>query len=223
MKKLLALFLGLGLLSQQASAVTVMGENFAGYANTLVSKDAGVWMDLGTQTNQSLPADLSYSFADVEASITDLDAGTWVGGYYAGDSLTMGFDTGVANRTGDDLKIFLVGGNGHTVGLTIGGETQWYTLAPDEGKIENEFDSVYGIYPIIELAIDLDDFITLSGAVTQFSMTVGDRWCGVGDAQGLCSSLPSFVGSYNVVPVPAAVWLFGSGLIGLVGLARRKR
>ena len=24
------------------------------------------------------------------------------------------------------------------------------------------------------------------------------------------------------VPVPAAVWLFGSGLIGLVGIARRK-
>jgi len=27
----------------------------------------------------------------------------------------------------------------------------------------------------------------------------------------------------NYVPVPAAVWLFGSGLIGLVGLARRKK
>ena len=27
----------------------------------------------------------------------------------------------------------------------------------------------------------------------------------------------------NQVPVPAAVWLFGSGLIGLVGVARRKR
>jgi hypothetical protein len=26
----------------------------------------------------------------------------------------------------------------------------------------------------------------------------------------------------NVVPIPAAVWLFGSGLLGLVGLARRK-
>ena len=25
------------------------------------------------------------------------------------------------------------------------------------------------------------------------------------------------------VPVPAAVWLFGSGLLGLVGIARRKR
>jgi len=38
----------------------------------------------------------------------------------------------------------------------------------------------------------------------------------------------SFVGSFLVrdvatVPVPAAVWLFGSDLIGLVGVARRKK
>jgi len=31
------------------------------------------------------------------------------------------------------------------------------------------------------------------------------------------------VTSVSAVPVPAAVWLFGSGLIGLVGLARRKK
>jgi hypothetical protein len=34
------------------------------------------------------------------------------------------------------------------------------------------------------------------------------------------------VGSFQVVsaiPVPAAVWLFGSGLLGLVGIARRKQ
>ena len=30
-------------------------------------------------------------------------------------------------------------------------------------------------------------------------------------------------GDVGAVPIPAAVWLFGSGLIGLVGLARRKR
>jgi hypothetical protein len=30
-------------------------------------------------------------------------------------------------------------------------------------------------------------------------------------------------GNVGAVPVPAAVWLFGSGLIGLLGLARRKR
>ena len=30
-------------------------------------------------------------------------------------------------------------------------------------------------------------------------------------------------GDVSAVPVPAAVWLFGSGLIGLVGMARRKK
>jgi len=35
----------------------------------------------------------------------------------------------------------------------------------------------------------------------------------------------SFSGSITpvVIPVPAAVWLFGSGLLGLVGIARRKK
>ena len=33
----------------------------------------------------------------------------------------------------------------------------------------------------------------------------------------------SHISAYTVVPVPAAVWLFGSGLLGLVGVARRKR
>lgn len=33
----------------------------------------------------------------------------------------------------------------------------------------------------------------------------------------------SNVRAFSVVPVPAAVWLFGAGLLGLVGIARRKR
>ena len=33
----------------------------------------------------------------------------------------------------------------------------------------------------------------------------------------------SFLVRTSVVPVPAAVWLFGSGLLGLVGIARRKK
>ena len=34
---------------------------------------------------------------------------------------------------------------------------------------------------------------------------------------------PDYInGSVSIVPVPAAVWLFGSGLLGLLGFARRK-
>ena len=42
-----------------------------------------------------------------------------------------------------------------------------------------------------------------------------------GNIQLASFSIDSF--STSVVPIPAAVWLFGSGLIGLVGVARHKK
>ncbi|MDH5473491.1 MAG: VPLPA-CTERM sorting domain-containing protein [Gammaproteobacteria bacterium] len=41
------------------------------------------------------------------------------------------------------------------------------------------------------------------------------------DASMISSTLGSV--AVSAVPVPAAVWLFGSGLIGLIGFARRKK
>lgn len=37
-----------------------------------------------------------------------------------------------------------------------------------------------------------------------------------------CSSIGPYA-SFQAVPVPAAVWLFGSGLLGLIGISRRKK
>ena len=41
-------------------------------------------------------------------------------------------------------------------------------------------------------------------------------------APGSPTPVQSYAGQASVIPVPAAAWLFGSGLLGLVGVARRK-
>ena len=52
----------------------------------------------------------------------------------------------------------------------------------------------------------------------------GDGVPGIGMIDG---AFPGFSANFSFdapqVPVPAAVWLFGSGLLGLVGVARRKK
>jgi hypothetical protein len=58
----------------------------------------------------------------------------------------------------------------------------------------------------------------------------GFEWCNIGDeGHRLCSgkgclTSANFTDSVPVthMPIPAAAWLFGSGLIGLVAVARRK-
>ena len=44
-----------------------------------------------------------------------------------------------------------------------------------------------------------------------------------GDPSGFGGVLYALEMTGTIVPVPAAVWLFGSGLLGLVGVARRKK
>jgi len=62
---------------------------------------------------------------------------------------------------------------------------------------------------------------TIFGAPAGFDGTSGNWELSANSAAG--SSTFSWSSStVGVVPVPAAVWLFGSGLLGLVGMARRR-
>lgn len=47
--------------------------------------------------------------------------------------------------------------------------------------------------------------------------------CGANPTCRLTANIDNVVIDTAVVPIPAAVWLFGSGLVGLVGVARRKK
>ena len=59
---------------------------------------------------------------------------------------------------------------------------------------------------------------------TGLNKMYGPNYTGIYDAyrEAPNTSLGTFLVRTTVVPVPAAVWLFGSGLIGLAGFARRK-
>lgn len=59
--------------------------------------------------------------------------------------------------------------------------------------------------------------VVYTGGSLQGNLT-GGRIEGSFDSTGMVAKL----GNVAVVPVPAAAWLFGSGLIGLIGIARKK-
>lgn len=70
-----------------------------------------------------------------------------------------------------------------------------------------------GFVDILASADDLSGPLALSSAL---SFTLEDG------GFNLISGFVDSSGSASAVPVPASVWLFGSGLLGLVGIARRK-
>jgi len=220
--KFLAVFLGAGLFSMQAQAVvieSITGESFAGYANTFVGTNTTLWTDLGsaaTTTNWSTDATIN------AGRVTDTSAATSVLGDTVGAYVDLAFDASIFNGAGDDLKLFFVGGNGQGFSVTIGGITNNYNLAANVGDT-TFVDPAYPTDPIISLALNLDSFsgLTTGDSYNQIRVMIGDGYAPATSP----SAVLSFVGTYNTspVPVPAAVWLFGSGLIGLVGVARRRK
>ena len=71
-----------------------------------------------------------------------------------------------------------------------------------------------GLVASVDLGVDATFFATQSGFFSGVNNFEYDTWRL--DTDGTLSY------GVSAVPVPAAVWLFGSGLIGLVGVARRK-
>jgi len=91
----------------------------------------------------------------------------------------------------------------------------------------------------VNVPVNSDAGVSITAACSAISIT-GSATCGAAvdpflgfdqatfDATMGANTFPlnqyfQFVVSENVVPIPPAVWLFGSGLLGLVGIARRTR
>ncbi len=124
-------------------------------------------------------------------------------------TLALTFAAGdLVDGVGNDLVLFEIG-TAETLNFSVNGTgfsldpldtTESITLLPPIGEDRT----------LNALAVDLSGIDLSAGALILLNMS----------DQGADFAL---AGALTPIPVPAAVWMFGTGLIGLVGIARRRR
>jgi len=221
----------LAILSQQALAVTtttVAGIDFEGIANSVSASVGSFNTNDATQTNA------------VDTAV-DGNAASFMWGLSNPSTLDVSFSS-AADVANVNLTLLFVGTDPHTGSVSLFGGTGGissavdFSLTPYDGSTftgYTGFNSVTTTPPppteqpgtpsqttlgIFSLTINLAN--TFGSSFGTFSGVQLNIYDGVG---GNYNSALSLVGTTAVVPVPAAVWLFGSGLLGLVGVARRKK
>jgi len=198
MKKLLfALLLVFSISGPASASITVGGYTFDNnaFVDTLISSTGSFTTSGG-------------SLSDV---LTDTDAGTYAFSWTSGASVNLGFtDNFLVNGTGMDLVLFETGVP-DTFKVTLNGITNNY--------LTNYTGYSAGGWDLNAVAINLDDFGIASSA-TLSSVLLGLDYVGSGTVPSL-SLVGALNSSNSAVPIPAAVWLLGSGLVGLIGLRKK--
>ena len=151
-----------------------------------------------------------FSNNDVGAG-TDFDA--IIGEVYFYDGVYLDPNTAIINGTGVNFvdgatPAELPGYNGTPLSVFAAADVNKNTadgVAVVDGTLGILFDLLPGI-----------DFNTVIGAMNSGDLVVGIHAKALDGINDISESL------VTVVPVPAAVWLFASGLIGLVGVARKR-
>ena len=92
----------------------------------------------------------------------------------------------------------------------------------DAGEFRENITSVTPYSDSLQMfAMDMQGPAPMAATANSAGVVSGD-FIGIKAYFDIGSGNSMHVTSVSAVPVPAAVWLFGSGLIGLIGLARRK-
>ena len=139
----------------------------------------------------------------------DLDAGgSFDFGPSAAQSWTFDFDNGTADIV-NTYPVFTGTYTFHDTTITDNNDGTYTGIILWDAI----FDNVQAFDIPIEVVWDIAD----TGVVT--TVTAGTI---PSDSPIFPGSHMTFDGYLNPVPIPSAVWLFGSGLLGLIGVARRK-
>jgi hypothetical protein len=150
----------------------------------------------------------NYNGASLEASVVGSDLSIYAWSFSSSDKLVLKFtDNFIKNGTGADLAVYEISsgsGSGEPVAITINGITNTYGT------------NGIGIFAAHVAQINLDDFgIPAGGLVSTLTASGIDSWNVDYAAFGAINSA--------VVPIPGAIYLLGSGLLGLVGWRRLRK
>lgn len=180
-------------------------------------------------------AALVYTFSDLSSDATPasvLDAMltfsvTSTGAISGNDLLTLTLDNQTTAPNAFSINEVYFNFTGDHSGFGIETGTTGLTHGPINADGFGNFD------------IKLDGFVLASGGTSVWTIDLGLTGITDSDFNDLSSIPPGNTQTFAalkfaqgpgddsafgaVVPVPAAVWLFGSGLLGLIGIARRKQ
>lgn len=211
------------LIAFNASAVSIAGIEFAdnAIADTLIGSN-GSFLSWDLSLDNT-PAALN--------ALTDTSPGTYAFSNDTNAYIDLGFSgTDVYNGAGDDLALFFVGAGGQAGNLRLldlNGEndsigfssitytgfdfTETWDINNDGITDANDVSSIFVTY------IDLDTLgIDGQTALNNFRLEIGNA-----------SAVPALMAAINItpvpVPLPAAAWLFLSGLMSLFGWFGRRK
>lgn len=193
-----------------ASVVNVLSSN-----GTFAGNSAGDLTTVSELSNAQMSANLSDSDMASYFFGSDINGQT-------NASLTLEFASSIANTSGDDFAFYFMGGSEEINNMSVCFTSNCTpdTSAPLTAAFSTEFHAIIdGVnFAISAVSIDLSDYNFAEneqlGEFTVDLLAGGyNRLAGI---EALAVDIPT-----TVVPVPAAFWLFASGL-GLLGLLKRK-
>jgi len=133
--------------------------------------------------------------------------------------------TGIGYKMGNDIGLLNGSCPGSCYNYTTGGVTVTGSTSGIFGTTASTYDSSSDLY-----GNGVDQLFALNSSSTLYGIT-GNNAATSGEALGYklgtatfsAADVLTFTGNVSAVPIPAAVWLFGSGLLGLFGISRRNR
>lgn len=194
----------------------------------LVSVGPYVFDDNASATSATFSGSV---FENVSGAITDNLANTYIKGTSEDAGVALGFgNTSLSNQAGNDLALFFITAS-NTVTLNLNGQSNTLTSSQLFVNAADPFTDIgekyivtnillpngsFGTADLSVIFVDLNDYgIGINESLTNIDILLGNNTSLMTYAIGMHSQV-------SAVPLPAAAWLFITGLSALGFISRRK-